>query len=38
VHGYIVVSGLIYDVRLGSVRAVIAPAALAPQEHRAAQP
>jgi carbonic anhydrase len=30
VPGYIVVSGLIYDVRDGSVREVIAPAALAP--------
>lgn len=30
VPGYIIVSGFIYDVQLGSVREVIAPAALAP--------
>ncbi|MCI0622974.1 MAG: carbonic anhydrase [Acidobacteria bacterium] len=31
VPGYILVSGLLYDVRHGSVREVIAPAALAPK-------
>ena len=38
VPGYIVVSGYIYDVQNGLVREVIAPAALAPQEHGAALP
>lgn len=38
VPGYIVVSGFIYDVKHGRVREVIAPAALAPEEHGAALP